>query len=386
MLVCFSIAGKERNYRSMYDTRNARYELEIEKEQAKVLERRLRLRGFNDIGGTTETSNDAEQDKDVNKDNGSDMKTPRNNKKGEMDTTLDHEAWTQEGYVTPIKRPRGRPKRKLDDRYGVETKNLNASPEGSAGLSSGAEKKSSGGKSRPLRVVLGENSKDHIKIKFVNVRSARVQEGGENGATPPQPRRRGRPPKSSGKHKNKTKNEEPPRSPEPPTLEAMPLQREEKENDSDYEDYVQVRKKFRVESVMLYCCTQARSQGGGRWGRSPPPPPKKMGGKGGGGREREKENKVACMHVKLPPFNHFQSKIKYKFVLYVENTGHMHQIAPLTTSKCKKLSLWEGEHPPPTPSPLARSARSGSVASLPSHVIFTAPPKIKSWLRHWLYT
>ena len=61
------------------------------------------------------------------------------------------------------------------------------------------------------------------------------------------------------------------------------------------------------------------------------------------------------MHVKLPPFNHFQSKIKYKFVLYVENTGHMHQIAPLTTSKCKKLSLWEGGHPPPTSSPLARS-------------------------------
>ena len=71
------------------------------------------------------------------------------------------------------------------------------------------------------------------------------------------------------------------------------------------------------------------------------------------------------MHVKLPPFNHFQSKIKYKFVLYEENTGHMHQIAPLTTSKCP---------PTPSPPPLARSA--------PSHVIFTAPPKIKSWLRH----
>ena len=70
------------------------------------------------------------------------------------------------------------------------------------------------------------------------------------------------------------------------------------------------------------------------------------------------------MHVKLPPFNHFQSKIKYKFVLYEENTGHMHQIAPLTTSKCKKLSLSEGGHPPP---------RSGSVASLP-RTLFLPPP------------
>ena len=83
------------------------------------------------------------------------------------------------------------------------------------------------------------------------------------------------------------------------------------------------------------------------------------------------------MHVKLPPFNHFHRKNKYKFVLYEENTGHMHQIAPLTTSKCKKLSLWEGDtplpHPPPTPSPLARSARSGSVASLLARYFFTAP-------------
>ena len=88
--------------------------------------------------------------------------------------------------------------------------------------------------------------------------------------------------------------------------------------------------------------------GGGGGGR----PPKKMPKKG---RERKKENTVACMHVKLSPFNHFQSKIKYKFVLYEENTGHMHQIAPLTTSKYKKLSLWE-EDPPPTPSSLTRSA------------------------------
>ena len=54
----------------------------------------------------------------------------------------------------------------------------------------------------------------------------------------------------------------------------------------------------------------------------------------------------------------------------------MHQIAPLTTSKCKKLSLWEGDTPLPHPSPLARSARSGSVASLPRRLFFTAPLKL----------
>ena len=111
------------------------------------------------------------------------------------------------------------------------------------------------------------------------------------------------------------------------------------------------------------------------------PPPKCQQKRGE--REKKRENKVACIHVKLPPFNHFQSKIKYKFVLYVENTGHMHQIAPLTTSKCKKLSLWEG--PPPTPPPPPRSLRSlGLRRFAPSHVIFTAPPKMKSWLRHWV--
>ena len=91
------------------------------------------------------------------------------------------------------------------------------------------------------------------------------------------------------------------------------------------------------------------------------------------------------MHVKPPLFNHFQSKIKYKFVLYEENTGHMHQIAPLTTSKCKKLSLWEGDtplrhplpHPPPSLAPLARARSLRSLAGY-----FYRPPKIKSWLRH----
>ena len=71
---------------------------------------------------------------------------------------------------------------------------------------------------------------------------------------------------------------------------------------------------------------------------------------------------------------HFQSKIKYKFVLYEENTGHMHQIAPLTTLKCKKLSLWTPSPPPPP----------CSLASLPRTYFFSAPSKIKSWLRHWL--
>ena len=116
---------------------------------------------------------------------------------------------------------------------------------------------------------------------------------------------------------------------------------------------------------------QAHSQGGGG-GAVGAVAPQNAQKKEGREREKKKENKVACMHVKLPPFNHFQSKIKYKFVLYEENTGHMHQIAPLTTSKCKKLSLWEGGHPPPTP-------------FAPSHVIFTAPPQIKSWLRHWFW-
>ena len=115
--------------------------------------------------------------------------------------------------------------------------------------------------------------------------------------------------------------------------------------------------------MSLHAISQAHSQGG-----AVAPPQKKCQKKRGKGREREKkENKVACMHVKLLPFNHFQSKIKYKFVLYKENTGHMHQIAPLTTSKCKKLSLWT---PLPHPPPLARSV---SVASLP-RTLFLPPP------------
>ena len=126
---------------------------------------------------------------------------------------------------------------------------------------------------------------------------------------------------------------------------------------------------------------RARSQGGGGGGGGRPPQ-KKMPKKGERDKKKKRKIKLRVCMWSCRLSNHFQSKIKYNFVLYEENTGHMHQIAPLTTSKCKKLSLWEGGHLPPPP-PLARSARSGSVASLPSHVIFlTAPPKIKSWLRH----
>ena len=63
----------------------------------------------------------------------------------------------------------------------------------------------------------------------------------------------------------------------------------------------------------------------------------------------------------------------FKSKLHAKN---MHQTAPLTTSKCKKLSLWEGGHPLTHPPPLARSARSGTVASLPRRLFFTAPLKL----------
>ena len=53
----------------------------------------------------------------------------------------------------------------------------------------------------------------------------------------------------------------------------------------------------------------------------------------------------------------------------------MHQTAPLTTSKCKKLSLWEGTPPSHTLPP--RSLHSlGLGRFAPSQVVFTAPLKI----------
>ena len=42
----------------------------------------------------------------------------------------------------------------------------------------------------------------------------------------------------------------------------------------------------------------------------------------------------------------------------------MHQIAPLTTSKCKKFSLWEGGHPPPLD-------RGGGGGGTPTHFFRT---------------
>ena len=102
---------------------------------------------------------------------------------------------------------------------------------------------------------------------------------------------------------------------------------------------------------------QARSQGG-RWGRSPPPQKKMQKKKKEKKGERERKRKIKLrVCVKLPPFNHFQSKIKYKFVLYEENTGHMHQIAPLTTSKCND-SFHCGRGKTPLPHPPPRSLRS----------------------------
>ena len=45
------------------------------------------------------------------------------------------------------------------------------------------------------------------------------------------------------------------------------------------------------------------------------------------------------MHVKLPPFNHFQSKIKYKFVLYEQRCN----------LQKPKTVLWEGKNSILTP-------------------------------------
>ena len=101
---------------------------------------------------------------------------------------------------------------------------------------------------------------------------------------------------------------------------------------------------------------QWRSQGDG--GGRPPPPRFR----------RRKKRKISCVYVKLPSFNHFL-RLNYKFVLYEELTGHMHQIAPLTTSKCKKLS--------PSLAPLTRARSLRPLAGY-----FCRPPKIKFWLRH----
>ena len=98
-----------------------------------------------------------------------------------------------------------------------------------------------------------------------------------------------------------------------------------------------------------------------------PPPPQKKNAKKKRDRERKKEEN-----------NHFQSKITYKFVLYEENTGHMHQIAPLTFNikMGKSSQCGRGDTPLPSPPP--------SLATLPRTLFLPPPPpKIKSWLRHW---
>ena len=120
-------------------------------------------------------------------------------------------------------------------------------------------------------------------------------------------------------------------------------------------------------SLSVQCRRVAR--GGAVRGGRPPNPPNATTKK----RERERkkeENK------------HFQrSKITYKFVLYEENTGHMHQIAPINNIKMQNALTVVGGTPPPTPlppppppPPLARYARSGSVASLPRTLFLPPPP------------
>ena len=126
-------------------------------------------------------------------------------------------------------------------------------------------------------------------------------------------------------------------------------------------------------SIKFNLSWQARSQGGGgRGGRSPPPPPQvappKCQKKRGKGRERENRKiklRVCMWSYRLPTIS--KVRLNINLCYNEENTRHMHQIAPLTTSKCKKLS-----HSHTLP-PSLRSARSGSVASLP-RTLFLPPP------------
>ena len=79
------------------------------------------------------------------------------------------------------------------------------------------------------------------------------------------------------------------------------------------------------------------------------------------------------MHVKLPPFNHFQSKIKYVCAI----RGKYWAYAPNCTINNMKmqtaLTVGGGTQPTPSPPPLARSLAR----------YFPPPLKFKSWLRHW---
>ena len=199
--------GGVRDYRSMNDVRNFRYELEIEKERAKILERRRRLREYNGLDNTN---------------------------------TADTEENTREEvYAQTTKRPRGRPRIRPDEGKGSKpTENEKKTEERVEENTSSAldDVDADFGSSQPLRVVLNENSSNHIKIRFV--RSASMD--GDQGQTVRLPRRRGRPPKTGGKRKAKSLNTEPYEHSEPPELEMMPPPYDEKENVSDYEDFVQV--------------------------------------------------------------------------------------------------------------------------------------------------
>ena len=97
---------------------------------------------------------------------------------------------------------------------------------------------------------------------------------------------------------------------------------------------------------------QARSHGGGGGGAVGAVAPRKKCHKKKGEREKKKENKVACMHVKLPPFNHFQSNIRAirgKYRAYAPN-------CTINNIKMQKALTVGGGHP--------------------------LPPKIKLWLCH----
>ena len=101
-------------------------------------------------------------------------------------------------------------------------------------------------------------------------------------------------------------------------------------------------------------------------------------------REKKAHSSLRVMRQAAANSTIIKAKIKWKFVLYVVNTGHMHKLHHELHPKAKNSSLWDGRTPAlPDPPPLARSV---SVASLPRTLFFTVPPKIKSWLRHCYYT
>ncbi|XP_071508439.1 uncharacterized protein [Diadema antillarum] len=201
--------GPVRNYRSMYDTRNVRYELEIERERAKVVERRLRLRANNCVDNAPNMDND--------------------NAIGNQ----------EEGEPLVKRKPRGRPpKYRPDDNVRVARRAKNAATFSDETPSSNNDGEPPTSPTHPLRVVLDENSSNRIKMKFVNIRSVQA---GENVDPAPPRRKRGRPPKASGKVgkiRGRAAVQGSPNSPEPPTLERMPHYNENDRGSLDG-DYMQ---------------------------------------------------------------------------------------------------------------------------------------------------